>query len=66
MRRADPCVVLLHERDELERMLDTLVHIKGCIRSFEDGEINLREAVCQIAAAISTGREISLSGKALD
>ena len=40
MRRTDPC-----ERDELERMLNTLTHVKECIHSFEDGEISLRDAV---------------------
>ena len=57
MRRTDPC-----ERDELERMLNTLTHVKECMRSFEDGEISLRDAV----AAISAGRATPLSGKVGD
>jgi hypothetical protein len=61
MRRADP-----HEHDELERMLNTLIHAKECIRSFKDGEINLRDAVCQMAAVFSAGRATPLSGKVGD
>jgi hypothetical protein len=37
-------------------MLYTLVLVKETVRSFEDGEINLRDAVCQIAAVLSTVR----------
>ena len=57
MRRTDPC-----ERKELERMLNTLTHVKECIRSFEDGEISLHDAV----AKISVGRATPLSGKVGD
>jgi hypothetical protein len=61
MRRADPC-----EHDELKRMLNTLIHVKECIRSFEDGEINLRDAVCQMAAVFCAGRATPLYGKVCD
>ena len=61
MRRTDLC-----ERDELERMLNTLIHVKECIRSFEDGEISLRDAVFQMAAVFSAGHATPLSGKVGD
>jgi hypothetical protein len=57
MRRTDLC-----EREELERMLNMLVHVKECIRSFEEGELSLRDAV----AAISAGLATPLSGKVDD
>jgi hypothetical protein len=38
-------------------MLYTLVLVKEAVRSFEDGEINLRDAVCQMATVLSTWRE---------
>jgi hypothetical protein len=47
-------------------MLDTLVHVKGCIRSFENGEISLRDAVFQMAVVFSAGRATPLSGKVGD
>jgi hypothetical protein len=37
-------------------MLHTLVLVKEAIRSFEDGEANLRDAVCQMATVLSTWR----------
>jgi hypothetical protein len=37
-------------------MLYTLVLVKEAVRSFEDGEINLRDAVCQMAEVLSTVR----------
>jgi hypothetical protein len=37
-------------------MLHTLVLVKEAIRLFEDGETNLRDAVCQMAAVLSTWR----------
>ena len=62
MRRTDPCDLIPCEREELERMLNMLVHVKECIRSFEEGELSLRDAV----AAISTGLAAPLSGKVGD
>ncbi len=56
MRRADPSVLTPRECEERERMLYTLVLVKEAVRSFEDGEINLRDAVCQMAAVLSTVR----------
>jgi hypothetical protein len=56
MRRADPSVFTPRECEERERMLYTLVLVKETVRSFEDGEINLRDAVCQMAAVLSTVR----------
>jgi hypothetical protein len=37
-------------------MLYTLVLVKEAIRSFEDGETNLRDAVCQMATVLSAWR----------
>jgi hypothetical protein len=51
MRRTDPFDLIPCEREELERMLNTPTHVKECIRSFEDGEISLRDAVWRMAAA---------------
>jgi hypothetical protein len=56
MRRADPSVLTPREREEWERMLHTLVLVKEAIHSFEDGEINLRDTVCQMAAVLSAVR----------
>jgi hypothetical protein len=56
MRRADPSVLTPRECEERERMLYTLVLVKEAVRSFEDGEINLRDAVCQMATVLSTWR----------
>ncbi len=56
MRRADPSVFTPRECEERERMLYTLVLVKETVRSFEDGEINLRDATCQMAAVLSTVR----------
>lgn len=53
MRRADPSVLTPREREEWERMLHTLVLVKEAIRSFEDGEINLCDTVCQMALVLS-------------
>jgi hypothetical protein len=56
MRRADPSVLTPREREERERMLHALVLVKEAIRSFDDGEINLRDTVCQMAVVLSTVR----------
>jgi hypothetical protein len=56
MRRADPSVLTPQECEERERMLYMLVLVKEAVRSFEDGEINLRDAVCQMAEVLSTVR----------
>jgi hypothetical protein len=56
MRRADPSVLTPREREEWERMLHTLVLVKEAIHSFEDGETNLRDAVCQMALVLSAVR----------
>jgi len=37
-------------------MLYTLVLVKEVIRSFEDGQTNLRDTVCQMAAVLSAVR----------
>jgi hypothetical protein len=37
-------------------MLYTLVLVKEAIHAFEDGETNLRDATCQMAAVLSTVR----------
>jgi hypothetical protein len=37
-------------------MLHTLVLVKEAIHAFEDGETNLRDAVCQMATVLSTVR----------
>jgi len=37
-------------------MLYTLVLVKEAIHSFEDGETNLRDAMCQMATVLSTWR----------
>jgi len=44
------------ERDDLERMLNTLVRVKEAMHTFEAGEISLRDAVCLMATVISDGR----------
>lgn len=56
MRRIDVGVVTPTEREELMRMLMTLGQVKDAIRSFEDGEINLRTAILLIAMTISDAR----------
>jgi len=56
MGSADQSVLTPRERDELERMLNTLVRVKEAITTFEAGELNLRDAVCRMAALISDGR----------
>ena len=56
MRRADPSVLTPREREERERMLHALVLVKEAIRSFEDGEANLRDTVCQMATMLCTWR----------
>ena len=56
MRKVDQSVLTPHERDDLERMLNTLVRVKEALRSFEDGESNLREAVSRMATVISDRR----------
>jgi len=56
MQRFDQSVLTPHERDELERMLTTLVRVQEALRFFEDGKINLRDAVCRVATVISDGR----------
>ena len=56
MRRVDQEYLTPDERDELERMLSTVVHVKDALRSFERGEINLRDAVWRMAVVISDGR----------
>lgn len=56
MRKVDQGVLTPYERDELGRMLNTLVRLKEALRSFEDGESNLREAVSRMATVISNGR----------
>lgn len=53
MRRADSSVLTPREREERERMLHTLLQVKEAIRSFEDGETNLRDTVCQMATVLS-------------
>jgi hypothetical protein len=52
MQRADETVLTPREREELDRMLDTLLQVKETMRSFEDGDINLRDAVGQMALAL--------------
>ena len=37
-------------------MLQTLVLVKEAMRSFDDGETNLRDTVCQMAAVLSAAR----------
>jgi hypothetical protein len=66
MRRTDPYDLIPCEREELDRMLNTLVTVKECIRSFEDGEISLRDAVWQMAAVLSAGLTTPLSGEVGD
>ncbi len=56
MRRTDPTVLTPREREEWQRMLQTLVLVKEAMRSFEDGETNLRDTVCQMAAVLSAVR----------
>jgi hypothetical protein len=56
MRRTDPSVLTQRESEDRERMLHTLVLVKEAIRSFEDGETNLSDTVCQMAAVLSTVR----------
>ena len=56
MGSVDQRVLTPQERDELERVLNTLAHVKEAVDTFEAGEINLREAVCRIGAVISAGR----------
>ena len=56
MRKVDQGVLTPYERDELERMLNTLVCVKEALSSFEDGEINLRDVVCRVATVISDSR----------
>ena len=56
MRSADPGILTPREREERERMLYTLVLVKEVIRSFEDGQTNLRDTVCQMAAVLSAVR----------
>ena len=53
MRRADLDDLTPHERDELTRMLNTLAFVKEAIRSFEEGEVNLRDAVTRMAAVLA-------------
>lgn len=52
MQRADETVLTPREREELERMLHTLLQVKETMRSFEDGDINLRDAVGQMALTL--------------
>ena len=56
MRRTDPNVLTPRERDEWQQMLQTLVLVKEAMRSFDDGETNLRDTVCQMAAVLSAAR----------
>ena len=56
MRRTDPNVLTPREREEWQQMLQTLVLVKEAIRSFEDGETNLRDTVYQLAAVLSAVR----------
>ena len=56
MRRTDPNVLTPRERDEWQQMLQTLVLVKEAMRSFDDGETNLRDTVCQMAAVLSAVR----------
>ena len=56
MRSTDPNVLNPREREERQRTLQTLVLVKQAIRSFEDGETNLRDTVGQMAAALSAVR----------
>jgi len=37
-------------------MLDALVRMKEAIRSFEDGEVNLCDTVCRMAAVLAAVR----------
>lgn len=53
MRRADDGILTEREREDLHRMLRTLVRVQEALWSFEDGEINLRDAVVQMAAVLS-------------
>lgn len=56
MRRIDAGLVTPDEREELLLMLITLGQVNDAIRSFEDGEVNLRAALLLIATTISTQR----------
>ena len=49
-------VLTPQERDNLERLLNTLVRVKEAVHTFEAGEISLRGAVCLMATVISDGR----------
>jgi hypothetical protein len=52
MRRADGCDLTPHERDELTRLLHTLIQVKEAVRSFDDGEVNLRDAFSRMEVAV--------------
>lgn len=56
MRITDLNVLTPREHEEWQRMLQTLVQVKEAIRSFEDGETNLRDTVSQMAAVLSAVR----------
>jgi hypothetical protein len=56
MRRADESVLTPREREELQRMLHALVHVQETMRCFEEGEINLRDAVGQMAVVLAALR----------
>jgi len=56
MGTAYQTVLTPQERDNLERLLNTLVRVKEAVHTFEAGEISLRDAVCLMATVISDGR----------
>jgi len=56
MGSAYQTVLTPQERDNLERLLNTLVRVKEAVHTFEAGEISLRDAVCLMATVISDGR----------
>lgn len=49
MRRADDGVLTPREREAIERQLHVLVQVQETVRSFEDGELNLRDAIGRMA-----------------
>ena len=56
MRRADESVLTPREREDVERMLHALVQVKETARSFEEGDINLRDAISRMAWVLSSLR----------
>ena len=56
MRRTDESVLTPRERDEVERMLHTVLALKETMRSFDEGDISLRDAVAHMVAVVSALR----------